>query len=437
MRHAVSPAQCRARSLPDASFSLSAQGMHAGATVDAYLTGGGPPGGTLWFAALPAHGQGVAALEPALRRRLGGGAQIAPSNLTIAGAVRPCLAAVAGDGYARVTAFAALLLDPRRCPGGVVLLGACTAAPNAAPSVEAALANPSLRELVSSFTFDDPNAEPLPAPEASAWIELDGPGGLSRHGLGAARVVLGRSPNADIAVHDEKLSRQHAVVERRADGYALRVLGSANGVEVHGALRAEGMFPLASGDIFVIGDTRVRLTVMPGEAPRPVSQRHAAVDAFFGALGLPPPPIPQGVYVVATPGGVATTTPPGPFGPITGALAGPQLAIALPEGRGIEGFSFRWSSRAWSVTLDGKSFGASTLAPSRAQATFTALACVLVDAMAYEGTLAPPGEVRHMYVRAADPSGAAWTTPFGVEIASDDAHAALLEALAWRRANRL
>jgi hypothetical protein len=42
-----------------------------------------------------------------------------------------------------------------------------------------------------------------------------------------------------------------------------------------------------------------------------------------------------------------------------------------------------------------------------------------------------------MSVRAADPSGAAWTTPFGVEIASDDAHAALLEALAWRRANRI
>lgn len=430
MRHVVTPAQCRALGLPEVSFAVSVHGMMASSRADAYLAGSGAPGGVLWFEVASARAQGVGALEPSLRARLGPEpVSVALSNAPIAGALRPCIVATAGTGIARTAAFAALVVDPRWCPQGLVVMAACGASADAVPSLQAVLARSELRLLVEGLVLGEGAAAvapQAPAPEAIAWIDLDGPGGVTRHPLAGARTVLGRSQAADVLVYDPKVSRQHAMIERRVGGYTLRIIPSANGVSVGGTLYAEGEFPLADGDAFSLGDTVARLGVAPGRGPTPIGQRDARVDAYFARLGLPSPPIPMGVYVAPTAEGVAT--------PPSG--GGPRLAITLRGGDGLAGFSYEWASRAWTISLQGKSFGASRDVGA-VRATFLALAAVLADAMQYEGTLAPPGAVRCVAVRASDPAGAYWTSVFGDEYVSACALDALLESLAWRRASRL
>ena len=54
-----------------------------------------------------------------------------------------------------------------------------------------------------------------------------------RHPLEGDCVVIGRDLDADIRVDDSSVSRQHAAVERRGDGFVVRDLGSRNGTQVN------------------------------------------------------------------------------------------------------------------------------------------------------------------------------------------------------------
>ena len=437
MRYVISFARSRALGLPDASFSVSLQGMTTLLSPGAYLSGSGPPGGVAWFAVLPANGLGYAALEPALRSRLGQVVALrAAGGVPLAGAPRPGVVALAGEGHARTVALAVLIVDEARCRDGLVLVCGWSAGVDTQPTLAAILDVPELRALLMDFALGDdvpaaPQAAPVTVTDPHAWLEFDGPHGARRVPLGPARVMLGRGLDADVVIEDARVSRHHAYLDRRLEGYTLEVLSTANGVFWAGALRAQGRFPLADGDTFGVGDTRVRLSLVPGRAPRSPFQRLARLDAFFGALGLPSPPIPEAVHVVPVEGGLAT---PASSDPLFG---GPGLSVAWTEGAGLAGFSFRWTSRAWSVVLEGASFGASKPDPRHIRATFRALGVVLADAMTYEGTLGPPGHVPRVDVLATTPAYARWTTPFGVEYLSDDAHDALLDALAWRRGSRL
>jgi hypothetical protein len=479
MRVTVSFAQCRAQGLPDASFSLQLSGLMAGLpTPGTYLSASGPPGGVAWLAVLPAGG---AALEPALRARVGRLTEVRDAGpLFIAGAPRPAIVALGGEGHARALAFGALVVDATCCPDGLLLLGAWSAGANTQPTLAAVLEVPELRRVLSEFTlvapeqvdvarpftglgppnlvdvarpftglgtnsvdvarpftglgplvdgarpFAGPDAAvhtltPAPSPDdlADAWLELDGPGGRGRFPIVAAQVVLGRT--GDVRVEDPRVSRRHAVVERRLDGFVLQVLSTAHGVEVAGALRAHGTFPLVDGATFVMGDTHARFVVTPGRAPRAPFLQVEQLDAFFSGLGLPSPPVPAALAVVAT---ADSVTAPAPHGP--------QLAITWSPGH----FTYRWVSRTWSLVLDRRAFGDAPDA-RRVADTFRALGAVVADAMTHEGTLAPPGHVHRMEVDATSAAHARWRTPFGVEYLADDAQAALLEALTWRRTNRL
>jgi hypothetical protein len=59
-----------------------------------------------------------------------------------------------------------------------------------------------------------------------AWL-VDGFG--AAHPLVAARVVVGRRPDADLSIQNTTVSRDHAVLRREGDGWQLRDLGSRNG----------------------------------------------------------------------------------------------------------------------------------------------------------------------------------------------------------------
>ncbi len=51
--------------------------------------------------------------------------------------------------------------------------------------------------------------------------------------LQAPKETIGRSPEADLFLDDVTVSREHAVIERTADGFYLRDLGSLNGTYVN------------------------------------------------------------------------------------------------------------------------------------------------------------------------------------------------------------
>ncbi|MDO8211445.1 DUF3662 and FHA domain-containing protein [Conexibacter sp. CPCC 206217] len=74
--------------------------------------------------------------------------------------------------------------------------------------------------------------------------------------VGAAGATLGRSRDCDIVLADGNVSRRHAEVRPRGDGWMIADLGSTNGVTVNGA-RIEQAQLLRGGDRIEIGQTQL------------------------------------------------------------------------------------------------------------------------------------------------------------------------------------
>ena len=82
--------------------------------------------------------------------------------------------------------------------------------------------------------------------------------GQTRHvPLTGIKAVIGRAPDADIVISDDKSSRHHAVLEYEGDTYTLRDLKSLNGCFVDGMRVRE--HTLRFGDSFTIGNARFTL----------------------------------------------------------------------------------------------------------------------------------------------------------------------------------
>lgn len=69
--------------------------------------------------------------------------------------------------------------------------------------------------------------------------------------LAADRVTIGRSPDSDVFLDDVTVSRNHAVIVRRRDGFYIDDLGSLNGTYVN--RRRIDSHRLAHGDELQIG----------------------------------------------------------------------------------------------------------------------------------------------------------------------------------------
>jgi adenylate cyclase len=93
------------------------------------------------------------------------------------------------------------------------------------------------------------------------------------------RNSLGRHPNNTIQLLDKIVSKEHCIVELRANGFVLRDLGSLNGTYVNGT-RVIGERDLKHGDEITLGQSKARFEDGPGAAA-------AAVAGTAGA-GLPP-----------------------------------------------------------------------------------------------------------------------------------------------------
>ena len=86
---------------------------------------------------------------------------------------------------------------------------------------------------------------------AASLLIRRGPGAGSRFILKGDTTVIGRHGDCDLRLDDVTVSRRHAVIERSADRYVLRDLGSLNGTYVH--LERIGETPLRHGDELRIG----------------------------------------------------------------------------------------------------------------------------------------------------------------------------------------
>lgn len=76
-----------------------------------------------------------------------------------------------------------------------------------------------------------------------------------RYQLGAQPIAIGRSPECEITIMDSNVSRRHAEIQPRGDGFVLIDLGSTNGTRVNGVRVAER--ELRDGDELAFGTTRM------------------------------------------------------------------------------------------------------------------------------------------------------------------------------------
>lgn len=79
--------------------------------------------------------------------------------------------------------------------------------------------------------------------------------------LGAAELLIGRHPSADIHFPDDEVSRFHALITLRNGKWQIEDTGASNGVLVNGS-RIKETRVLKRGDVITVG--KRRLTVVKG-----------------------------------------------------------------------------------------------------------------------------------------------------------------------------
>lgn len=106
---------------------------------------------------------------------------------------------------------------------------------------------------------------------------LRGPEGL-REWVIDEELNIGRDPVCQVQLADRQVSRQHAVVRRVPEGYAVFDTGSKNGLWVNGT-PVEGMTLLADGDeISVAARFKLRFVDVEATAPIHFEQRGLRLD---------------------------------------------------------------------------------------------------------------------------------------------------------------
>jgi sigma-B regulation protein RsbU (phosphoserine phosphatase) len=88
-------------------------------------------------------------------------------------------------------------------------------------------------------------------------IEVQSPNGPRRRvPMTDGRMIIGRGEDSHVFLPDYRLSRRHAEVEQRIDGFYIVDLGSTNGTFLNGQ-RIVGERRLSDGDLISLGDSRL------------------------------------------------------------------------------------------------------------------------------------------------------------------------------------
>ncbi|HVY28644.1 MAG TPA: adenylate/guanylate cyclase domain-containing protein [Polyangiaceae bacterium] len=130
---------------------------------------------------------------------------------------------------------------------------------------------------------------------------------------------LGRHPSNTVQLLDKIVSKEHCIIERRANGFTLRDLGSLNGTYVNGE-RVAGERDLRHGDDIALGQTRARYDDGSGR-PMPAPAGYSPAGGTFQ-----PQHPPQSGW---QPGGPASMGAPSTVGapPAYGAVPSPVAPI--------------------------------------------------------------------------------------------------------------
>ena len=162
--------------------------------------------------------------------------------------------------------------------------------------------------------------------ETEALLVVErGPVSSLRYALQQDQVTIGRSAGNELVLADPEISRRHARVVRRADGYAVEDIGSTNGTFVNGQ-RISHLTLLQDGDTIDLGDTVslrfVSAPVAPAAPPEPpvaISERPTEMLAPMpGAPGVDarqPAYAPPAPVMAVPPAAVAPPYSPPPAAP--------------------------------------------------------------------------------------------------------------------------
>jgi adenylate cyclase len=85
--------------------------------------------------------------------------------------------------------------------------------------------------------------------------------------IGEGSIVLGRSPECDLVLHDESISRRHAQITSEAGGWTITDLGSKNGLKLN-TFHTTGQ-ELCNGDRIDVGAVRLYVEIGPAPATSP------------------------------------------------------------------------------------------------------------------------------------------------------------------------
>ena len=99
------------------------------------------------------------------------------------------------------------------------------------------------------------------APEQIPVLTVETADGSSDVEVVRDRFVIGRAPGSDVVIPDQAISRSHAALEKRSDGWYLIDLGSGNGTILNGERITE--VQILDGDVFTVGNADVTFTA-PG-----------------------------------------------------------------------------------------------------------------------------------------------------------------------------
>jgi tetratricopeptide (TPR) repeat protein len=122
--------------------------------------------------------------------------------------------------------------------------------------------------------FDDGKTEILPAvfdepQEMVPVLSVETAAGVSDVEVVRDRFIIGRAPNSDVVIPDQLISRNHAVLEKRSDGWYLCDQGSGNGTILNDERITEAQ--IFDGDVFRVGNADITFSV-PGNADAPAAE---------------------------------------------------------------------------------------------------------------------------------------------------------------------
>ncbi|MEZ5178198.1 MAG: adenylate/guanylate cyclase domain-containing protein [Acidimicrobiales bacterium] len=163
-------------------------------------------------------------------------------------------------------------------------------------------------------------------------VEVRSPSGTAVLVVVDRRLEIGREA-PDVVVADPLTSRRHAALDARSGAVTVEDLGSSNGTLVNGAA-ITAPTTVGPGDVVLLGDTEVRLSVLAAAPLPPAAAASAAADVRGttirgGPMAASPAPPPRPTTAVPPP------PPPAPARsvPLPPTMAAPAVAQPEPDVR--------------------------------------------------------------------------------------------------------